>query len=51
MTKKDLGEFDCVVIAVDHSGLDYDFILRNSRLIFDARNIYKDKRNKKIVRL
>ena len=51
LTQANLGKFDCVVIATDHSKLNYGSILRNSRLIFDARNIYKGKTAGKIVRL
>ncbi len=46
-----LKQFDCAVIATDHSSLDYDFILKNSRLIFDARNVYRGSRNPKVVKL
>jgi len=51
LTQANLGKFDCVVIATDHSKLNYRLILKNSRLIFDARNIYKGKAAGKIVRL
>ena len=33
-----LGEFDCVVIATDHSAFDYADVLRQSRLVYDCRN-------------
>jgi UDP-N-acetyl-D-glucosamine dehydrogenase len=46
-----LNRFDCVVVATDHSSLDYSFILKNSKLIFDTRNVYKSISDKKIVRL
>lgn len=49
LKKKILGNFDCVVIATDHSSVDYDFVLDSSRLIFDLRNIYKDAKDKKVV--
>ena len=49
--KNSLKGFDCVVIATDHTGIDYGLILKNSKMIFDSRNIYKGKRDKKIVRL
>jgi UDP-N-acetyl-D-glucosamine dehydrogenase len=51
LTGQNLKKFDCVIIATDHSGVDYRFILRNSRLIFDTRNIYKGIRDEKIIRL
>jgi UDP-N-acetyl-D-glucosamine dehydrogenase len=46
-----LKKFDCVVVATDHSSFDYRMILKNSRLIFDTRNVYKDIKDKKIFKL
>ena len=51
LTKEELGNFDCVIIATDHSLLDYGFILKNSRMIFDTRNIYRNAKSDKVVRL
>ena len=33
-----LKNSDCVVIATDHSNVDYEFVVENSRLIVDTRN-------------
>lgn len=49
--KDALAKFDCVIIATDHSCVDYGFILKNSRLIFDARNVYKGKNGGKVFKL
>jgi len=50
--KKDkLRKFDCVVIATDHSNIDYKYLLSASNLIFDTRNVYKNTDNDKLVRL
>jgi UDP-N-acetyl-D-glucosamine dehydrogenase len=46
-----IAGYDCVVIATDHSCVDYGFILENSRLIFDTRNVYKGIVSAKISRL
>ena len=48
---KIIKSYDCVVIAVDHSGVDYDLIRKNARHIFDIRNIYKNFKDIKIERL
>ena len=32
---------DCVVILTDHSNYDYEWIVKNSRLILDTRNVIK----------
>ena len=44
-------EYDCVVVAVDHTQVDYELVRKNARFIFDVKNIYSDVRDKKIVRL
>ncbi|MFA5275820.1 MAG: nucleotide sugar dehydrogenase [Candidatus Omnitrophota bacterium] len=46
-----LSKYDCVIIATDHSCLDYGFILKNSSLIFDTRNIYAHAKERKVVML
>ncbi|MFH0791071.1 MAG: nucleotide sugar dehydrogenase [Candidatus Omnitrophota bacterium] len=48
---KTLRSFDCVVITSDHSSVDYSFLLKNCNLIFDTRNVYKNIKDKKIIRL
>lgn len=42
---------DCVIIVADHSSMDYDRMLKESRLIFDTRNKFKGTRAKKVVKL
>jgi UDP-N-acetyl-D-glucosamine dehydrogenase len=42
LAKQTLTAADCVVIVTDHSDVDYDFIRRHARLVFDTRNVYKD---------
>ncbi len=51
LSKKILQRFDCVVIATDHTDVDYDLILKHARLIFDIKNVYRGIGNKKIVKL
>jgi len=51
MNKKVLAGFDCVIIATDHSNLDYGLILKNARAIFDTRNVYKGRSSRKVVLL
>lgn len=49
--KATLRKFDCTVIVTDHSSIDYNFLLHNSRLIFDTRNVYQGKQDAKIFKL
>lgn len=51
LSKRMLGEMDCVLLVTDHTNFDYDFILENSKVIFDTRNVYKGKDSAKIFRL
>lgn len=51
LSHQSLKKFDCVVIATDHSKVDYKFILKNSRLILDTRNVYKNSTDTKVVKL
>jgi UDP-N-acetyl-D-glucosamine dehydrogenase len=46
-----LRKYDCVAIMTPHSNVDYKSIVKNSKLIFDARNALKDIKNKKIFKL
>lgn len=41
LNEKTLKQFDCTLITTDHSSYDYDFIVRNSRLVIDTRNATK----------
>src|SRR5208283_963573 len=41
LTKENLAQYDCVVIATDHSAYDPDFIVQNSQLIVDTRSLIK----------
>lgn len=51
LDKKNLHKFDCVIIATDHSKINYKFLLKSSRMIFDTRNVYKGKGEGKVIRL
>jgi len=51
LTPVSLKGYNAVVVAVDHTAVNYDLIYKNARLIFDTRNVYKDKTDKKVVKL
>lgn len=48
---KNLAGFDCVVIATDHSSINYNLILKSAKSIFDTRNVFGILNNKKITKL
>ena len=51
LNEKSLQSYECVLILTAHKNVDYNFILENSRLIFDTRNVFKDCEDSKVVRL
>jgi UDP-N-acetyl-D-glucosamine dehydrogenase len=48
---KTLAGYDCVVVAVDHTKVNYKLVLANAKLIFDVRNVYRGVRSAKVVKL
>ena len=40
-----VSSFDCVLIATDHTAISYQLILKNAKLIFDIRNVYRGADN------
>lgn len=51
LKKEFLRKVDCVVIVSDHSTYDWEWIVKNSRLIVDTRNALKDISSLNIIRL
>jgi UDP-N-acetyl-D-glucosamine dehydrogenase len=45
-----IPEFDCVLIATDHSAYDYEAIVQASKLVIDTRNATRGIVSEKIVR-
>lgn len=45
-----LGQYDCVLIATDHSDYDYAQIVRDSKLVVDSRNATKGIQAENLVR-
>jgi len=52
LSVKMLSEYDAVLISTDHSSYDYDWIVRNSKLVIDTRNATAQVRSggRKIVK-
>jgi UDP-N-acetyl-D-glucosamine dehydrogenase len=36
---------DAILIATDHSGVDYEMIVSNAQLIVDSRGVYREARD------
>ena len=51
LTPGALNSYDAVVVAVDHSKVNYNAVRKNARFIFDLKNVYKGINDKRIVRL
>ncbi|MBU0693142.1 MAG: nucleotide sugar dehydrogenase [Candidatus Omnitrophica bacterium] len=45
LSRENLKKYDCVIITTDHSNINYEFIRKNAKLIFDVCNIYKKDSN------
>ena len=43
-----LAEQDAVIVATNHNGFDYDFILKHATLIIDTRGVYRELSDKVI---
>lgn len=50
LTKKELEEKDIIIITTDHSAVDYKMVIKNSKLVFDTRNVIKFN-NRKVKKL
>ena len=51
LTKDLLSDVDCVLVAVAHSNYDYDFILKNAKVVFDLVNGAKGHKAKNLHKL
>jgi UDP-N-acetyl-D-glucosamine dehydrogenase len=51
LSAKKIKEFDCCLIATDHTKVNYPVILKNAKFIFDSRNVFKGKHAQKVERL
>ncbi|MEI8175569.1 MAG: nucleotide sugar dehydrogenase [Candidatus Omnitrophota bacterium] len=48
---KTFKDQDCVIVVTDHSSVDYEEILKNAKVVFDTRNVYKDISARNLERL
>lgn len=51
LNEKNLSSFDIVVVATDHSDVNYKLISKSAKMIFDTRNVFSGVKNKKVIRL
>lgn len=49
LTAKRLHQADAIIIATDHSAYDYDWIVRNAKLVVDSRNATK-RSSRKVIK-
>jgi len=50
ISKEMIKKYDCVIIATDHTKVNYSFIQKNAKFVFDVKNIYSGKKYKNVVR-
>jgi UDP-N-acetyl-D-glucosamine dehydrogenase len=41
LTEAVLGEADLVVVTTSHTNVDYHFIQRHAKMVFDTKNVMK----------
>jgi UDP-N-acetyl-D-glucosamine dehydrogenase len=44
LSAESLRQFDAVLIATDHSAVDYELVAEHSKLVVDSRGIYREPR-------
>jgi UDP-N-acetyl-D-glucosamine dehydrogenase len=44
LTAELVSSHDAVMVVTDHTGVDYDLVLRNAKLIIDTRGVYREPR-------
>lgn len=50
ITKSNLAKYDLVLLSTDHSYYDYEFILKNSKIVVDTRNAFGKFKSPKIFK-
>lgn len=51
LTPNNVAKYNCVLIATDHTNVNYKLILKHARLIYDLRNVYGRLKHKKIRKI
>jgi UDP-N-acetyl-D-glucosamine dehydrogenase len=51
LTPSQIKKYDCVILAVDHSKLNYAMIKTHAKKIFDVKNVYQNAKDRKIETL
>ena len=51
LTPATLKKYDLVMIATDHTRVNYRLILKHAKMIFDVRNVYAGTKNEKVSKL
>ena len=51
LTPASVAKYDCVIIATDHTKVNYKLVLQHARLIYDLRNVYGRIKHKKIRKI
>lgn len=50
LNKKNIKEYDAILISTNHTYIDYSLILENAKLIIDTRNCFEGVADKKLFR-
>ncbi|MDQ7799278.1 MAG: nucleotide sugar dehydrogenase [Candidatus Edwardsbacteria bacterium] len=51
LTQQLIKSVDCILITTDHTGYDYNMIVKNAKLVVDTRNATKKIKSGKVVKI
>jgi UDP-N-acetyl-D-glucosamine dehydrogenase len=46
-----LNKYDVVVVITDHANVDYKMVLKEAKVIVDARNVFRNVKSNKVIRI
>ncbi len=47
---KNVAKYDCVMIAADHTNVNYALLRKSAKFIYDIKNVYKNIKDPKIIK-
>jgi len=51
LNPRTISHYDVIVVAVDHTAVNYQLVLKSAKMIFDTRNVYGKIKSQKVIKL
>ena len=51
LTPELIAEYDLIMITTAHTNIDYEMVQKNSKLIFDTKNVTKALKNRENIEI